>query len=56
MSADDEGLTGEFDLSEVSGTSAAALLSSVAERLEDAPTTKRYDVELSIKERDDDEF
>lgn len=54
MSADDEWLTGEFDMGEASGTSAAALLSSVAETLSEAPTDKRYDVELSVKERDDD--
>ena len=48
----DEWLSTEIDAGESSGPAAAALLSSVAETLVDAPKGKRFDVELVIEERD----
>ena len=48
----EEWLSTEIDAGKSSGPAAAALLSSVAETLVDAPKGKRFDVELVIEERD----
>ena len=48
----EEWLSTEIDAGESSGPAAAALLSSVAETLADAPAGRRFDVELVIEERD----
>jgi len=51
----EEYLNTEIDAGTSSGPAAAALLSSVAETLADAPPSKRFDVKLLINECDNNE-
>lgn len=54
--SDDEYLSADTEMSAAAGTAAAAVLSSIAKTLKEAPINKRYDVDLTIKERDNDEL
>ena len=52
MSDEDEWLNSDIHADDATGPASAALLEAVAQALREGPDGKRYDIDLSVEERE----